>query len=106
MRSSVCGTPHAGRVGRKVFGRAIKMISLKVRVTPWRLTLTVLMLSLVGLTALTAPKWQDDEEDGERRLWNKQFLAARAKAKGTGGPSAAKGQTPGAHTRTTAQTKA
>lgn len=82
------------------------MISLKVRVTPWRLTLTVLMLSLVGLTALTAPKWQDDEEDGERRLWNKQFLAARAKAKGTGGPSTAKAQPPAAITQTTVQSQA
>lgn len=82
------------------------MISLRNSVTARRLTLTVLLLSLVGLTALTAPTWQDDEEDGERRLWNKKFLAARAKAKGPGGPSTAQAQTPAAVAQPAGQSQA
>jgi hypothetical protein len=81
------------------------MISLRNSVTARRLTLTVLLLSLGGLTALTAPLWQDDEEDSERRLWNKKFLAARAKAKSPGGPPPAQAQPPVATTRPAVQSQ-
>jgi hypothetical protein len=62
------------------------MISLRKNLTSRRLTLTILLLSLGGMTAITAMR-QDDGEDSERRLWNKKFLAARAKAKTPAGPS-------------------
>lgn len=75
------------------------MISMRNTVTARTLILTVLLLSLGGLTALTAPMWQDDEEDGERRIWNKKFLAARAKTKSPGGPPPAQAQPPAATTQ-------
>ena len=68
------------------------MISLRNNLASVTLTLTVLFC-IGGLPALTAPKWQD-EEDSERRLWNKKFLTARAKAKRPGGSPAPKTQPP------------
>lgn len=44
-----------------------------------RMLMTVLLLSLGSLTALTVPLPQDEEEDGTRRFWNMQFKQARAK---------------------------
>src|SRR5262245_52838735 len=66
------------------------------RVVARRLTLTVLMISLFSLTALTNSKWQDDEEDSTRRLWNKKFLEARARPKRPNASPPAQGQTPAA----------
>ncbi|HKQ78971.1 MAG TPA: hypothetical protein VJ810_35060 [Blastocatellia bacterium] len=81
------------------------MISLRNSVTARTLTLTALLLSLGGLTALTAPMWQDDEQDVERRLWNKKFLAARAKAKSPSGTSPTQSQPPAATTQPPAQSQ-
>src|SRR5215475_992204 len=46
----------------------------------WRLVATVVLLGLCSLLAIAVPSQQDEEEDGTRRIWNKRFLDARARA--------------------------
>src|SRR5262245_40298559 len=58
------------------------MVNFMNSVAAWRLTFTVLLLSLGGLTAIALPLPQEGDDE-VRRLWNKQFQDARAKAKNT-----------------------
>src|SRR5215813_8574877 len=46
----------------------------------WRLVATVVLLGVCSLLALAIPSQQDEEEDGTRRIWNKRFQEARARA--------------------------
>lgn len=54
----------------------------------WRLAATVVLLVLCSLAAIAIPSQQDEEEDGNRRIWNKRFLEARARAARRPGKSA------------------
>ena len=46
----------------------------------WRLVATVVLIGLCSLLAIAIPSRQDEEEDGTRRIWNKRFQEARARA--------------------------
>src|SRR5262245_33149048 len=54
----------------------------------WRLAATVVLFVLCSLVAIAIPSQQDEEEDGNRRIWNKRFLDARASAARRPGKSA------------------
>src|SRR5262245_39466427 len=46
----------------------------------WRLVATVVLLGVCSLLAIAIPSPQADEEDSNRRIWNKRFQEARARA--------------------------
>jgi hypothetical protein len=46
----------------------------------WRLVAAVILLGLCSLLAIAIPSPQDEDEDSNRRIWNKRFQEARARA--------------------------